>query len=454
MHLLLSRHSWMRLALATFFLAWIDPAEAAQPYRLRALPGEGLRAEGSKVRTAIPTDLAIQGAGAFLVRHPVTGMRELTRAGFFLVDRDGYLITYDRWRLQGWSDASLTVVGDVRIDGQQRPSLADSEAVLVTYGFRGNGLVEVRLSDGTTYIRGQVRRYQLPSHLASVPSPEGRYSIGEGVPLIAMDKDEMWLESGALERVHVTETLVDKRQRFHFELQGAFQFTGAPLDLAISGAGYFLVRDPVRQESVAVRSAHFQRDGLGYLVDEAGRRVQGISNVITSAVGDLRIDTEGRPVEADPAAEMGEFTIERDGRIQIRLSDGFEFTRGRILLQLFAEPFSLVMEPDGTFGHLAAAVPLDLAWPGNGGTGSVYSQVRELPFDQVQIRALHPGGFRVLITGELGARGVLERSIDWIRWEPVEGFTLTPDGVEVSDPWLSSSGAMFYRVLGIASSLR
>ena len=78
--------------------------------------------------TGVPTDLAIRGKGFFLVRDPATSVLFATRAGLFLLDRDGYLVTYQHWRVQGFSDTALTTPGDVRIDGTQRPDTAVPEA--------------------------------------------------------------------------------------------------------------------------------------------------------------------------------------------------------------------------------------------------------------------------------------------------------------------------------------
>ncbi len=55
--------------------------------------------------------------------------------------------------------------------------------------------------------------------------------------------------------------------------QGSLQTTGQDTDMAIEGAGYFMVRDG--DQSLYTRSGAFNTDGEGYLVTDGGQRLQG-----------------------------------------------------------------------------------------------------------------------------------------------------------------------------------
>lgn len=73
---------------------------------------------------------------------------------------------------------------------------------------------------------------------------------------------------------------------------GALQFTGAPLDLAVTGAGFFALRDG--EETLLVRSAHFQRDLDGRVVDSDGRPLLGVAgNDIVLSAGPVEILSDG-----------------------------------------------------------------------------------------------------------------------------------------------------------------
>ncbi|MCI4454441.1 MAG: flagellar hook basal-body protein, partial [Thermodesulfobacterium sp.] len=85
--------------------------------------------------------------------------------------------------------------------------------------------------------------------------------------------------------------------------QGAFESTGNPTDMAIAGAGFFMVKNPNTTGGVYyTRDGQFMVDKDGYLVNPQGLRVQGwkideITNDITGAITDIRIDRSSPPVK-------------------------------------------------------------------------------------------------------------------------------------------------------------
>jgi flagellar hook protein FlgE len=72
--------------------------------------------QGAINRTNSFTDLAISGNGFFVARNASTGAQFVTRAGDFQLDSSGYLVTASGLRVQGYSDAALTTLGDIRVD--------------------------------------------------------------------------------------------------------------------------------------------------------------------------------------------------------------------------------------------------------------------------------------------------------------------------------------------------
>jgi flagellar hook protein FlgE len=85
--------------------------------------------------------------------------------------------------------------------------------------------------------------------------------------------------------------------------QGAFESTGNPTDMAIAGAGFFMVKNPKTTGGVNyTRDGQFMVDKDGYLVNSQGLRAQGwkideITNDITGAITDIRIDRSSPPVK-------------------------------------------------------------------------------------------------------------------------------------------------------------
>ena len=79
---------------------------------------------GSVSSTGAPNDLAISGNGFFLVKDSSTGADFATRDGQFGVDASNYLINSSGMRVQGYTDSSLTTIGDIKIDNNLPGSTA------------------------------------------------------------------------------------------------------------------------------------------------------------------------------------------------------------------------------------------------------------------------------------------------------------------------------------------
>jgi flagellar hook protein FlgE len=165
--------------------------------------------------------------------------------------------------------------------------------------------------------------------------------------------------------------------------QGSLAYTGVQTDLAISGEGYFMVRDMQTDQQFATRAGDFRLDANGYLVTNAGLRLQGFSDASLTARGDLRIDGEGRPEGASPEATVAAFNIDSAGKITVRLSDGTEFIRGQVLMQRFQDPQALQHLGGNLYSGMAAAGPIGGASPqsepsGTYGLGRIQSGNLEL----------------------------------------------------------------------------
>ncbi|MDW8343287.1 MAG: flagellar hook-basal body complex protein [Verrucomicrobiae bacterium] len=166
--------------------------------------------------------------------------------------------------------------------------------------------------------------------------------------------------------------------------QGAINRTGVETDLAISGEGFFVVRDPLSGNVFVTRAGDFRIDSDNYLITNGGLRVQGYNNIGLDVIGDIQIDAAQRPPTADPTATMASFGIDGLGRISVRLSDGTEYVRAQILLQNFTNPQALMKEGNNLYSGIGAAGPLGGALnptpapPGSNGLGRIQSGALEL----------------------------------------------------------------------------
>jgi len=160
--------------------------------------------------------------------------------------------------------------------------------------------------------------------------------------------------------------------------QGAITTTGVNSDAAISGNGFFVVRDSVSNDQFVTRAGDFKVDANGFLVTDTGERVQGLSDAGLTTQGDIKIDTTGEPATSDPTAGIVSYSIDGMGKINVNLSDGTSFVRGQILLQNFQDPSALVKVGANLFSGMASAGPLATpATPGSGSLGSIQSGALE-----------------------------------------------------------------------------
>lgn len=166
--------------------------------------------------------------------------------------------------------------------------------------------------------------------------------------------------------------------------QGALNRTGVGTDLAISGDGFFTVKDPINGTEYATRAGDFRLDDSGYLITNKGLRVQGwIPTTASGARGDIQIDTQFLPATTDPTATMSTFSIAANGSVNVHMSDGTDYVRGVIMLQRFNDPQALLKAGDNLFSGMAAAGPLGggtplAEQPGTNGLGYIESSALEL----------------------------------------------------------------------------
>ncbi|MEA3212871.1 MAG: flagellar hook protein FlgE [Chthoniobacter sp.] len=204
--------------------------------------------------------------------------------------------------------------------------------------------------------------------------------------------------------------------------QGSLNTTGQATDFGISGQGFFRVRDVQGSNDYVTRAGDFRVDDQGFLVTPQGFRVQGLSDGLgqmdatvvngqlsytltsstpPSTVGDVKLDsgisiTDGTltnntgglftdaEVDANAPKIVG-FGVNSAGDLVLRLNNGDNLTRGRLLLQNFQDPNALVREAGNLFSALQTANPiggLTLSsvnnTPGQGGTGQIEQGSLEL----------------------------------------------------------------------------
>jgi flagellar hook protein FlgE len=141
---------------------------------------------------------------------------------------------------------------------------------------------------------------------------------------------------------------------------GTINTTNRPNDLAISGQGFFLVKDTSSGLTYATRDGEFNRDASGYLVSASGNRVQGLMGA-SATVTDLQINDATAIAalnDTTPGVTLASYTINTNGQIMATLSDGVSGAMGQIMLQNFTNPQALVKQGGNLYSFNAATGPL------------------------------------------------------------------------------------------------
>lgn len=395
--------------------------------------------EGMATHTLVHTDLAIRGHGAFIVRDPATSELFATRAGMFLIDRNGYVISYDGKRLQG-HDHMLPndIVGDIQV-GVDAPPTTSPTAVMTFVSFHPNGEVHTHMTDGTEYLSGIIVLYGFHNPEQLVRAPLGQFSGVLAAQPYAIEevgqlsRGKTRIEQNRLELVNIPRDLLCLRQQLSFFTQGFLYRTENPTDLAIDGAGFFLLKHPLTGEKFVTRRGEFHLDASGYLVNDQSLRVQGISGIASDQIGDVRI--------------AGRFTISWDGGINCFYTDGSQTNEGFVLLQWFKESYRLRPVGHGLYQNIDSAVPDALVYAGTFGAGGIESSALESPPEPEFLPLPDRHGTRMLITGEPGSRWIIQAKDRRSKWRTIRVINNSPFEMEFLDRTSNRNQHRSYRVL-------
>lgn len=119
---------------------------------------------GSYQNTGVESNLYINGPDGFFIVKNADGEEFATRAGDFVVDKNGYLVTNEGLRVQGFTDqvatgGAMTTRGDIRIfdDPATRPIAPRVQGAKLTgFNIEADGRIRMKLDDGSEYESGQV----------------------------------------------------------------------------------------------------------------------------------------------------------------------------------------------------------------------------------------------------------------------------------------------------------
>lgn len=160
--------------------------------------------------------------------------------------------------------------------------------------------------------------------------------------------------------------------------QGTVETTDKTLDLAITGEGFFTVRNPGSGGTVSyTRNGAFSITEDRYVVDTTGARVQVLpvdtdGNLTSTAAADLQDLSIPSTKPSDPTVELVSVAVSETGLISATYADGTTEPLGNVAMATFPSQDGLRQKGDA---HWQSTLASGDATYGAGNTGS-YGAIR------------------------------------------------------------------------------
>jgi flagellar hook protein FlgE len=160
--------------------------------------------------------------------------------------------------------------------------------------------------------------------------------------------------------------------------QGTIQQTGSALDLAISGDGFFSVKNSVTGQTSYTRDGSFSLDSAGsttsgnsYIVDANGNRLQllGSGGTGTTDASVPTTDTAG--------AAFSGVTVAANGQVSAAYADGTSTVIGTVALASFASPEGLQQLGAANYAATGISGSPTYGQPGSNANGTLLSGALE-----------------------------------------------------------------------------
>jgi flagellar hook protein FlgE len=156
---------------------------------------------------------------------------------------------------------------------------------------------------------------------------------------------------------------------------GPIEQTGSALDVAISGDGFFTVKNGTTGETMYTRNGSFTTDELGFVHDGSNNRLQ-IFEVGADPTADTPIDAQVPAANAGGAAFAG-LTIGNDGAVTVSYADGTNEVLGRVALASFISPGGLRQVGSSNWVTTGLSGTAQYGLPGEGAYGELLSGALE-----------------------------------------------------------------------------
>ncbi|HEY7352456.1 MAG TPA: flagellar hook protein FlgE [Terriglobales bacterium] len=313
-----------------------DPIQLGAGTQIDSMPGSFT--QGSINSTGVPTDVAIQGSGFFVVQR--NGVTSYTRAGNFSVDKNNFLVTADGQQVMGYP----------AVNGVVTP---------------GQGLTALQLGAGSISPPSATKSLQIATNLNSGAAVGDTFST----PVTIYD---------SLGASHVL----------------TFTFTKT----AANTWGYSIgIPSADVSGSPTLNTGTLTFDGTGTLVAPAANVTGIVINGLTDGASNMTfawdlyngatptVSQEAAPSSTSSTQQDGnssgtleDFSIGSDGTITGSFSNGRTAPLGQLALAQFADVQGLQRDGANSFRESLASGQAVIGAPGTGGRGTLSGGAVEL----------------------------------------------------------------------------
>ena len=324
-----------------------DPVELGAGTQVGAMPGTFT--QGSVESTGIPTDVAIQGGGFFVVQQ--NGATSFTRAGNFAVNKNNFLVTQDGQQVMGYP----------AVNGVVTPSL---------------GLSPLQLGAGTISPPTPTSTLQIAANL------DASANVGDtfATPVTIFDS----LGTSHVLTFTFTKTAANAWS-YSIGIPAADVSGSATIasgSLAFNGNGTLVGVTPTAGGTVTGAAGNVKGIAIAGLTDGASNMAfdwdlfNGTTPVVTQVAG--ASSTSSTQQNGSASGTLVSFSIGSDGTVTGSFSNGDTGALGQIALAEFGDVEGLQRVGDNLFTETLASGQAVVGSPGTGGRGTLSGGAIEL----------------------------------------------------------------------------
>lgn len=324
-----------------------DPVQLGAGTQVGSMPG--MFTQGSVESTGVPTDVAIQGEGFFVVQKD--GITSYTRAGNFAVDKNNFLVTADGQQVMGYP----------AVNGVVTP---------------GQGLTALQLGAGSISPPTATGNVQIAANL----NASGNVGDTFTTPVTIYD---------SLGASHVLTFTFSKTaaNTWNYSIGiPAADVSGAPTiasgSLTFNGAGVLTGVTPTSGGSTSGAASNLTGIAISGFTDGAANMTfnwnlfNGAAPVVSQVAG--ASSTSSTQQDGSASGTLVNFSIGSDGTVTGSFSNGRTAALGQIALAGFPDNEGLQRMGDNLFTPSLASGQAVVGAPGTGGRGTLSGGALEL----------------------------------------------------------------------------